>query len=159
MAHIQAEELEHAFCQTSSTYKRAELGSCAAPRPLFFFFKKPSINPLSKSLLCVSAAVRSLSQFDRRLRKKERKKTMRNKEKKKKNPASFLASFHKAKQKQLHRLASDEKWKRALLLQEQHASSCIYHTLKSHPVPLGHVTFENATVNDSVVHGGTQKES
>lgn len=45
--------------------------------------------------------------------------------------------------------------------ENEHAAAkthCIYHTLKSHPVPLGHVTFQNATVNDSVVHGGSQKE-
>lgn len=35
------------------------------------------------------------------------------------------------------------------LLQRRRASACTYHMLKSHPVPLGHVTFENATGDDS----------
>lgn len=34
------------------------------------------------------------------------------------------------------------------LLQQRRASACTYHMLKSHPVPLGHVTFQNATGND-----------
>ncbi len=46
-----------------------------------------------------------------------------------------------------------------LVLQKQHASACTYHTVKSHPVPCGHVTFKNATVNDSTVHDGSLKES
>lgn len=43
-------------------------------------------------------------------------------------------------------------------LQKQHASACTYHTVKSHPVPRGHVTFKNATVNDSTVHDGVLNE-
>lgn len=46
-----------------------------------------------------------------------------------------------------------------LVLQKQHASACTYHTVKSHPVPRGHVTFKNATVNDSRVHNGSLKGS
>lgn len=45
-----------------------------------------------------------------------------------------------------------------LLLQRQRASGCTYHTVKSHPVPHGHVTFTNATVNDSTVHDESLKE-
>lgn len=76
-------------CQTYSTYKRAPV-----PHRSRFFLK----TPLSKSLLCVSAAVRSLSQFDRRLRKK-------------KKPCKFPCFLHaadgsQAKQKQLHRLTA-----------------------------------------------------
>lgn len=39
------------------------------------------------------------------------------------------------------------------VLQKHRASACTYHIVKSHPVPRGHVTFKNATVNDSTVHG------
>lgn len=42
-----------------------------------------------------------------------------------------------------------------LALQKQHASVCTHHTVNSHPVSRGHVTFKNATVNDSTVHSGS----
>lgn len=59
----------HAFVRHTAPMREQIRGSCASPRPRFCFKK----NPLSKSLLCVWAAVRWLSQFDRRLRKKEKK--------------------------------------------------------------------------------------
>lgn len=40
------------------------------------------------------------------------------------------------------------------VLKGRPASSCTYHTVKSHPVPGRRVTFKNATVNDSTVHDG-----
>lgn len=44
-----------------------------------------------------------------------------------------------------------------MVLQTQHASACTYHIVKSHPVPCGHVTFKNATLNDSMVHNNSLK--
>lgn len=52
-------------------------------------------------------------------------------------------------------LLGNAKWP---VLQGRPASSCTYHTVKSHPVPGRHVTFKNATVNDSTVHDGLLNE-
>lgn len=52
-------------------------------------------------------------------------------------------------------LVGNTKWP---VLQGRPASSCTYHTVKSHPVPGRHVTFKNATVNDSTVHNGPLNE-
>lgn len=52
-------------------------------------------------------------------------------------------------------LLGNAKWP---VLQGRPASGCTYHTVKSHPVPGRHVTFKNATVNDSTVHNGPLNE-
>lgn len=52
-------------------------------------------------------------------------------------------------------LLGNTKWP---ALKGRPASSCTYHTVKSHPVPGRHVTFKNATVNDSTVHDGPLNE-
>lgn len=45
-----------------------------------------------------------------------------------------------------------------LVLQKRPASAPSYHTVKSHPVPGGHVTFKNSTDNDSTVHDVSRNE-
>lgn len=81
----------------------------------------------------------------------------------KKNPQSrhckcphFPLNWQQMVEKSTQRSFMNCQWwemKTSLLLQKHHASACTYHILKSHPVPLGHVTFQNATVNDSLAHG------
>lgn len=134
------------ICQTYSTFRRAK--NVSWPTASLSCFKKCP----SKSLSCVSVAVMALWKADRALKKKNPKKPTFTPLQVSLFPFKLAADGSKSTQRSF----TNWQWwemKTSLLLQKHHASACTYHILKSHPVPLGHVTFQNATVNDSLAHG------